>query len=68
MAYGDVDEFRNVQQETQVYADGTKVPHLSFEVWRNGVYRGYIELHTHKVGDGSISVGVTSRLETAKKP
>ncbi len=68
MAYGDKDEFRNVQQQAQSYADGTVVPHLSVEVWRNGVYRGYVQCHTHKVSDGSISVGVTSRLETAKKP
>ncbi len=68
MAYGDKDEFRNVKQDTQTYADGTVVPHLSFEVWRNGVYRGYIDCHTHKVSDGSISVGVTSRMETTKKP
>lgn len=68
MAYGDVDEFRNVKQETQVYADGTVVPHLSFEIWRNSVYRGYAELHTHKVSDKSVSVGMTSRLETLKRP
>jgi len=68
MAYGDKDEFRNVDQHAQTYADGTVVPHLSFEIWRNGVYRGYAELHTHKVSDGSISVGMTSRLETAKRP
>ncbi len=66
--YGDKDEFRNVHQETKAYSDGTVVPSLHFEVWRNGRYRGYIELHTHKVSDDSISVGVTSRLETLKKP
>ncbi len=68
MAYGDKDEFRAVKQEAQAYADGTVVPHLSFQVWRNGVYRGFLELHTHRVSDGSISVGMTSRLETAKRP
>ncbi len=62
------DEFRNVQKSTQAYSDGTIVPHLSAEVWRNGKYRGYVELHTHKVGDDSISVGLTSRLETERKP
>ncbi len=68
MSYGDKDEFHNIKQEQQIYADGTVVPHLSFEVWRNGIYRGYCELHTHKVSDNSISVGMTSRLETLKKP
>jgi len=68
MSYGDIDEFRNVKQEQQAYADGTSVPHISFEVWRNGEYRGYCELHTHKVSDKSISVGLTSRLETIKRP
>ncbi len=68
MAYGDKDEFRAVKQEAQTYADGTVVPHLSFEVFRNSVFRGYVELHTHRVSDGSISVGMTSRLETTKRP
>ncbi len=68
MSAGDEDEFRNVRQTTQGYSDGTILPHLSVEVWRGGVYRGYVELHTHKVGDDSISVGLTSRLGTERKP
>lgn len=68
MSYGDKDEFRVTGQHVQTYTDGTVVPHLEVEVWRNGLYRGYVELHTHRVSDNSISVGVTSRLETAKKP
>ncbi len=68
MAYGDKDEFRNIGQHNQAYADGTVVPHLSFEVWRNGVFRGYLECHTHRVSDDSISTGVTVRLGTQKRP
>ncbi len=68
MSYGDKDEFRNLNQDQQTYADGTAVPHLSFEVWRNGVFRGYAECHTHKVSDDSISVGLTVRLGTVKRP
>lgn len=65
---GDKDRFDVTDQHVQVYSDGTEVPHLEIAVYRNGVYRGYIELHTHKVSDDSISVGVTSRLETKKFP
>ncbi len=68
MSAGDEDEFRNVRQSTQNYSDGTIVPHLSVEVWRGGVYRGYVECHTHKVSDDSISVGTTVRLGTQKRP
>ena len=65
---GDKDTFVIRPGETQVYADGTEVPHLEVLVYRNGTYRGYIEIHTHKVYDDSISVGVTSRLETLRTP
>ncbi len=68
MARGDKDSFAVRPGETQVYADGTEIPHLEVLVYRNDVYRGYIELHTHKVSDDSISVGVTSRLGTLKLP
>ncbi len=65
---GDKDTFVTRPGDTQVYADGTEVPHLEVLVYRNGIYRGFIELHTHKVTDNSISVGVTSRLETLRTP
>ncbi len=65
---GDKDSFVVKMGEMQIYSDGTECPHLEVLVYRNGVYRGYVELHTHKVNDDSISVGVTSRLETARKP
>lgn len=69
MAYGDTDEFRILGQHTETTErDGTVVPHLEVAVYRNGVYRGYVELHTHRVKDDSISVGMTSRLETRRRP
>ena len=68
MAYGDKDSFVTRPGTTQVYSDGTECPHLEILVYRNSVYRGYVEIHSHKVADGSISVGVTSRLETERKP
>ncbi len=68
MARGDKDEFRVKPATSQTYADGTVVPHLAIEIWRNGVYRGYVECHTHKVTDDSISVGATVRLATKAKP
>ncbi len=68
MARGDKDTFVTRPGETQVYADGTEIPHLDVLVYRNGVYRGYVELHTHRVTDDSISVGVTVRLGTVRKP
>ncbi len=68
MSYGDVDEFRVIGQHATTYSDGTVVPHLEVAVYRNGIYRGYFELHTHRVGDDSVSVGFTSRFDTERKP
>ncbi len=68
MARGDKDTFVTRPAETRVYADGTQIPHLEILVYRNGVYRGYLELHTHRVTDDSISVGATVRLGTVRKP
>ncbi len=68
MSYKDVDEFRVTGEHATTYADGTVVPHVEIEVYRNNEYRGYIEIHTHRVSDDSISVGVTSRFDTERKP
>ncbi len=68
MAYGDKLEFRPGAAEVVVYSDGTEIPHLPIEVLQNGSYIGYIEVHLHRVKDGSISVGVTSRFPTTAKP
>ncbi len=43
-------------------------PHLDVQVWRDGKYYGYIDLHTHKVSDDSVSVGVTVRAPTRMRP
>ncbi len=68
MAYGDKIEFRPGPVEKSVYSDGTEVPRLPVEVWVNAAYVGYVELHTHRVKDNSISVGLTSRFPTLAKP
>ena len=68
MAYGDKDTFVPRAVSFERYADGTEVPHLAIRVFRNGVYRGYVEVHAHRVSDDSISIGVTSRLETEHRP
>ncbi len=68
MAYGDKLEFRPGAAELSVYSDGTEIPHLPIEVYENGFYIGYIEVHLHRVKDTSISVGVTSRFATTIKP
>ncbi len=68
MSYGDTDQFKVLAEHATTYSDGTVVPHLTVGVYRNGVYRGYVELHTHKVSDDSISIGITSRFDTEKKP
>ncbi len=68
MSYRDIDQFKVLSEHWTTYSDGTVVPHLEIAVYRNGVYRGYLELHTHRVSDDSISVGVTSRFNTEKKP
>ncbi len=43
-------------------------PHLDVQLWEDGKYLGYIDLHTHKVSDGSLSVGITVRHPTRKRP
>ncbi len=58
-----VHEFRNPKLTRQ-----RGEPHLDIEVWENGVRTGYIDIHAHKVSDGSLSVGVTVRHGTKKKP
>lgn len=68
MSYGDKDTFVVRPGPKSIYSDGTECPHLEILVYRNGVYRGYLELHTHRVSDDSVSVGMTSRLDTVKKP
>lgn len=68
MSYGDRDDFIPRAVGYSTYSDGTIVPHLEILVYRNGVYRGYVEIHTHRVKDDSVSVGVTTRLETEVKP
>ncbi len=68
MAHGDRDEFKNFKHIVNTYEDGTETPNLSFEVWRNGVYHGYVEVIIVRVKDGSISIRTTSRMETAEKP
>lgn len=68
MTYGARYEFRNLRQHDSTYSDGTVVPHLEVELWVDGVYRGYAELHTHRVKDDSISLGLTARWETERKP
>ncbi len=68
MSYGDIDQFKVISEHFTTYSDGTTVPHLEIGVWRNAVYRGYLELHTHRVSDDSISVGFTSRFDTERKP
>ena len=50
------------------YADGTVVPHLPVLVFKDGLYHGYVEIHVHKVGDESVSIGITVRGPTEKKP
>ena len=68
MSYGDRDEFKNPRVSVETYADGTQCAHISFELWRNGVYLGYAECHTHKTKDASVSWGATFRHVTARKP
>lgn len=68
MSYGAKYEFRNMKLRDSTYRDGTVVPRLSIEVWVDGVYRGYADLHTHRVKDDSISLGLTARWETRRKP
>lgn len=68
MTYGARYEFRKPKLKSSTYRDGTVVPHLSVEVWVDNVYRGYVDLHTHRVKDDSISLGLTARWETGRKP
>ncbi len=63
MAYGDVIEFRPGPVSAQTYSDGTSMPHLEIDVYRNGVKCGYVEVHAHRVKyPPHISIGVTSRV------
>lgn len=68
MTYGAIDEFKVIGHHATTYTDNTVVPHLEVAVYRNGIYRGYVEIHTHRTKDDSISVGVTTRWETERKP
>ncbi len=43
-------------------------PHMSVQIWKDGKYEGYAEIHTHKVKDESVSVGVTVRAPTRMRP
>lgn len=43
-------------------------PHLTVQIWQNGRYLGYIDLHTHKTNDHSLSIGTTVRHPTTKRP
>lgn len=63
MAYGDRWDFKPGTVEYEKYSDGTVVPHLEVEVWRNGVEVGYVEIHMHRTKyPPHSSVGVTSRV------
>ncbi len=48
--------------------DSRGQPHLGIQVWKDGKYHGYIDIHTHRVKDGSISIGVTVRAPTKVRP
>ncbi len=63
MPYDTKWEFR----KPRVHDEGSQ-PHLDVQVWRDGVYHGYIDIHTHRVKDESISVGVTVRAPTKVRP
>ncbi len=43
-------------------------PHLDVQVWKDGKYHGYIDVHTHRVKDDSISIGATVRAPTKMRP
>ncbi len=43
-------------------------PHLDLEIWKDGQYHGYVDIHTHRVKDDSVSIGVTVRAPTKRKP
>ena len=43
-------------------------PHLDCQIYKDGKYFGYIDLHTHKTSDDSLSVGITVRSPTKRKP
>ena len=63
MAYGDKWDFKPAAVGYTNYADGTVVPHLEVDVFRNGVSVGYVEIHMHRTKNPPhASVGVTSRV------
>ena len=68
MTYGARYEFRHVDQHDVNYRDGTVIPHVEIEVYEDGAYRGYVQVHLHRVKDASISVGLTARWDTLRKP
>ncbi len=68
MAYSDRWEFRPKPVKYHEYADGTRLPDLDVEVYRNGVSYGYVNLHTHRTKyPPHASVGVTSRVGPEKE-
>lgn len=68
MAYGSVDKFVAKVDHAHEYADGTVAADCNILVYRDGEYRGYVNVHTHRTKDDSVSVGVTVRMETEAKP
>lgn len=43
-------------------------PHMDCQVFKDGKYHGYIDVHTHRVKDESISIGTTVRAPTKMRP
>ncbi len=59
----DVFEFTDLERDETTYSDGTRCPHLDFNVRLNGekVGRGNVHLHRHRGRDGvaDLSFGAT---------
>ncbi len=68
MAYGDQWQFVPKPVKYHEYTDGTRLPDLDVEVYRNGVPWGAVNIHVHRTKyPPHCSVGVTSRVGSEKE-
>ncbi len=65
MAYGDALDFKPGPVKYANYSDGTVIPRMEIQVYRNGGHIGEIDLHLHRTKESPhVSLGLTSRLRS----